>query len=109
MKLKPWIHSALHIGCVALLLLQAHRIQQIQKLIGERFEAEATQRTWRDRIVKANYLRQGFSGATVLSTTLPPLECSRWVDPESQFDLTKTYFCLLPEMLHATKPGWGIE
>jgi hypothetical protein len=31
MKLKPWIHSALHIGCVALLLLQGHRIQQIQK------------------------------------------------------------------------------
>jgi hypothetical protein len=106
MKLKPWIHSALHIGCVALLLLQAHRIQQIQKLIGERLEAEATQRTLRDRIVKTNYLKQGFSGATVLSTKLPRLECSRWVD-ESKVDLLKTYFCVLPEVLHEN--GLGIE
>jgi hypothetical protein len=30
MKLKPWVHSALHIGCVALLLLQGHRIQKLQ-------------------------------------------------------------------------------
>jgi hypothetical protein len=32
MKLKPWIHSALHIGCVALLLLQAHRIQRLRHM-----------------------------------------------------------------------------
>ena len=32
MKLKPWIHSALHIGCVALLLFQAHRIQQLRHM-----------------------------------------------------------------------------
>jgi hypothetical protein len=31
MKLKPWIHSALHIGCVALLLLQGHRIWQLRR------------------------------------------------------------------------------
>jgi hypothetical protein len=31
MKLKPWIHSALHIGCVALLLWQGHHIQQLRK------------------------------------------------------------------------------
>jgi hypothetical protein len=30
MKLKPWIHSVLHVGCVALLLLQGHRIQQLR-------------------------------------------------------------------------------
>jgi hypothetical protein len=30
MKLKPWIHSALHIGCVVLLLLQGHRIWQLR-------------------------------------------------------------------------------
>ena len=100
MKLEPWIHSALHIGCVAVLLLQAHRIQQIQKLIGERLEAEATQRTLRDRIVKTNYLEQGVSGATVLSTTLSPLECSRWLDPESKFDLLKLIFvCCLRSVM----------
>jgi hypothetical protein len=32
MKRKTWIHTLLHLGCVALLLLQAHRIRQIQKV-----------------------------------------------------------------------------
>jgi hypothetical protein len=63
MTLKTWFHLFLHVGCVALLLVQARRIQQIQKLIGERLEVEATKRTLRDRIVKTNYLKQGFSGA----------------------------------------------
>jgi hypothetical protein len=31
MKRKTWIHTALHIGCVALLVLQGHRILQLQK------------------------------------------------------------------------------
>jgi hypothetical protein len=35
MKLKPWIHSALHIGCVALLLLQGHRIWQLRREVVE--------------------------------------------------------------------------
>jgi hypothetical protein len=30
MKLETWIHTALHIGCVALLVLQGHRILQLQ-------------------------------------------------------------------------------
>ncbi len=83
MKLKPWIHSALHIGCVALLLLQGHRIQQIQKL-------------------ETNYLNQGFTGVGVPSTELGPLACYRWVNPESKVNLPKTYFCFLPEAIHQT-------
>jgi hypothetical protein len=35
MNLKPWIHSALHIGCVALLVLQGHRIQKLQMTVAE--------------------------------------------------------------------------
>jgi hypothetical protein len=35
MKLKPWIHSALHIGCVALLLLQGHYIWQLRREVVE--------------------------------------------------------------------------
>ena len=30
MKLESWIHTTLHIGCVALLVLQGHRILQLQ-------------------------------------------------------------------------------
>jgi hypothetical protein len=30
MKAKAWIHLLLHVGCVALLLLQGHRIQQLR-------------------------------------------------------------------------------
>jgi hypothetical protein len=30
MKLESWIHTAVHIGCVALLVLQGHRILQLQ-------------------------------------------------------------------------------
>ena len=30
MKWETWIHTALHIGCVALLVLQGHRILQLQ-------------------------------------------------------------------------------
>jgi hypothetical protein len=35
MKLKPWIQSMLHIGCVALLLLQGHRIQKLLMTVAE--------------------------------------------------------------------------
>jgi hypothetical protein len=33
MKLKSWVHSTLHIGCVALLLWQGHRIQQLRAVV----------------------------------------------------------------------------
>jgi hypothetical protein len=100
MKLKPWIQSALHIGCVALLLLQAHRIQQVQKFDAERRKVEADQQILHDQLVEANNLKRRLSGFGVASTELPPLACYRWVDPESKVDLPKTYFCLLPEVLH---------
>lgn len=35
MNLKQWIHSALHIGCVTLLLLQGHRIWQLREEVVE--------------------------------------------------------------------------
>jgi hypothetical protein len=92
MKLKLWIHSVLHIGCVTLLLLQGHRIQQVQKFEAERRKVETDY---------ANHLKRGLSNFGVLSTELPPLECFRRVDPEpSIFSTTKTYFCVLPEMQH---------
>jgi hypothetical protein len=31
MKPKTWLHLLLHLGCVALLLLQGHRIQQLRQ------------------------------------------------------------------------------
>jgi hypothetical protein len=47
MKLKPWIHSALHIGCVALLLLQGHYIWQLR---GEVVEECAREISARERL-----------------------------------------------------------
>jgi hypothetical protein len=35
MKLKPWIQSMLHIGWLALLLLQGHRIQKLQMTVAD--------------------------------------------------------------------------
>jgi hypothetical protein len=35
MKLKWLIHTILHIGCVALLLLEGHRIQQLRRVVAE--------------------------------------------------------------------------
>jgi|HubBroStandDraft_2_1064218.scaffolds.fasta_scaffold1544961_1 hypothetical protein len=32
MKRTSWIHTLLHLGCVALLLVQGYRIRQIQKV-----------------------------------------------------------------------------
>jgi|HubBroStandDraft_4_1064222.scaffolds.fasta_scaffold1021214_1 hypothetical protein len=31
MKRKTWIHTLLHLGCIAVLLVQGYRIQQAQK------------------------------------------------------------------------------
>jgi hypothetical protein len=81
MRLTSWIHSALHIGCVALLLLQGYRIQ-------------------RERLLEANYLKRGFSGVGVPSTTLPPLACYRWRDPKDELGSPKAYFCFSPEPVH---------
>jgi hypothetical protein len=44
MKLKPWIHSALHIGCVALLLLQGHYIWQLRREVVEESAREMSAR-----------------------------------------------------------------
>jgi hypothetical protein len=51
MKTKTWIHLLLHVGCVALLLLQGHRIQQLR-------ESEQRHR------VKALQVRQLFFSCT---------------------------------------------
>jgi hypothetical protein len=32
---RTWIHIVLYLGCVALLLLQGHRIQQLQQIVVE--------------------------------------------------------------------------
>jgi hypothetical protein len=44
MKLKPWIHSALHIGCVAMLLLQGHYIWQLRTEVVEESAHEMSAR-----------------------------------------------------------------
>jgi hypothetical protein len=41
MKLQPWIHSWLHIGCVALLLIQGHRNELLRRAFIEQCERES--------------------------------------------------------------------
>jgi hypothetical protein len=40
MTTKRWIHLVLHVGCVALLLLQGHRIQQLRNQQAEHLASE---------------------------------------------------------------------
>jgi len=35
MRLRSLIHTALHVGCVALLLVQGYRIQQLRQLVAD--------------------------------------------------------------------------
>jgi hypothetical protein len=98
MKLKPWIHSALHIGCVALLLLQGHRIRQMQRT--ERLIPEAVvQRIQRDPTLIGRLFLEGFNGPKVsagFSGSKLKKEC--WCDPWGQqnTDTPNGYFCTCP-------------
>jgi hypothetical protein len=104
MKLKPWIHSALHLGCVVLLLLQGHRIHQMRKVAVERITMEANHqvldsdsakpeslKVLDDQLAGRACLMRGLSGVGVSSTKLKNYGCYRWghsID-ESQ----ETYVC----------------
>jgi hypothetical protein len=52
MKLKAWIHVALYAWCLTLILLQGHRIQQIQTAakVNQRWQEEklTTEKYWYD-------------------------------------------------------------
>jgi hypothetical protein len=48
MKLKGWMHTLLHAGCIALLLLQGYRIQSLRKSAAAEYTQKEQQLQARD-------------------------------------------------------------
>ena len=82
MKLKPWIHSTLHIGCVALLLLQGYRIQRLKAGVVEqcRQETKVTERLFATEQMLRGTEKALANQELCVQTICGHTRCSGWCD-----------------------------
>jgi hypothetical protein len=95
MNAKTLMHTALHIGCVTLLLWQSYRIQQMQRT--ERLTVEAAARQiLLDPQLRGHLFLAGLNGPSVgAGFSGSKLEKECWCYPWGQqnTDIPNSYFC----------------